>query len=140
MANEKINLGETIKRQRLISALTLNKLSAMSGVSVSHLSRIERGERYPSAYTLHKITEPLGFVESEIFASAGFLSSQPSPIVERSYSDKLDPFVNAILSQEPTEVQHAVFGIFAALKCMNKGISPKTFGGEKAFNSKQIRS
>jgi len=37
--------GEVLRRERVRIPLTLQELSAMSGVSPSHLGRIERGER-----------------------------------------------------------------------------------------------
>jgi transcriptional regulator with XRE-family HTH domain len=38
------NLGETLKQRRVMLMLTLQKLGDISGVSQSHLGRIERGE------------------------------------------------------------------------------------------------
>jgi transcriptional regulator with XRE-family HTH domain len=96
--------------------LTLQQLSEMSGVSSSHLGRIERGERFPSARILRKIAEPLGLAESELFSIAGYLSPQPSTGAERSTVGQLDPYVAAVLSQEPLDVQRAVVGILSVLK------------------------
>ncbi|MFC2048451.1 helix-turn-helix domain-containing protein [Chloroflexota bacterium] len=70
------NLGRILKQQRLMIPLTLNKLATVSGVSSSHLGRIERGERFPSASILQKIARPLAFKEGEVFYLAGYLSSQ----------------------------------------------------------------
>ena len=50
-------LGATIKQQRVMIPLTLWELDELSGVSMSHLARIERGERFPSARILRKIAE-----------------------------------------------------------------------------------
>ena len=55
------NLGILLKQQRLRIMLTLRELTTLSGVSSSHLGRIERGERFPSASILRKIAKPLGF-------------------------------------------------------------------------------
>lgn len=68
------DLGQMIKQQRILIPMTLEELSAVSGVSSSHLGRIERGERFPSARILRKIAKPLGFEESELLTHAGFLS------------------------------------------------------------------
>jgi len=76
------NLRQIIKQQRLMSRLTLRALSEMSGLSSSHLSRIERGERFPSAHILRRIARPLGFSESELFVSAGYLCPQPAALLE----------------------------------------------------------
>lgn len=69
------DLGTMLKRQRLAVPLTLRELAATSGVSSSHLGRIERGERFPSAHILRRIAKPLGLEEDELFTMAGYLSS-----------------------------------------------------------------
>ncbi|MBI2868428.1 MAG: helix-turn-helix transcriptional regulator [Chloroflexi bacterium] len=126
------NLGKIIKQQRLMVSLTLQELAGVSGVSASHLGRIERGERFPSARILRKIARPLGFDEDELFTLAGFLSPHDSGIAENSaaYRGKqLDPYVAKMLGEEPIEVQRAVLGILTMLKSIAKTInreSPKS--------------
>lgn len=105
--------------------LTLQELARVSGISPSHLGRIERGERYPSAHILRKIAEPLGFEENELFTLAGYLSPQPSRTDEPApvYGNKrLDPYVARCLAQEPVEVQRAVIGILTILKSIAAGM------------------
>jgi len=120
------NLGRVLKQQRLSLPLTLRELSAMSGVSASHLGRIERGERFPSGSILRRIAKPLGFGEDELFTLAGYLSS-PAPGVAEGYQryggGELDPYVTRVLSQEPVEMQRAIIGILSILKSIAKGIT-----------------
>ena len=120
------NLGRIIKRQRVTIPLTLQELAATSGVSSSHLGRVERGERFPSARILHKIARPLGFDEDELFTLAGFLSPQTPGVAEERFpgysSRQLDPYVARMLAEEPVEVQRAVLGILSILKSVSKGI------------------
>ena len=119
------NLGQLIKQRRLSRLLTLRELSAVSGVSTSHLGRIEKGERFPSAYVLRKVAQPLGFEEGELFTLAGYLSAQTLGIAEEEpeYSGKqLDPYVASLLAQEPVELQRAVIGILAILKNLARGM------------------
>ena len=126
MHNNNENLGKIIKQQRVMVPLTLQKLAAISGISPSHLGRIERGERFPSAHILRKIAEPLGFEENELFALAGYLSPQTSSIAEPApaYNGKrLDPYVARMLAQEPVEVQRAVIGILTILKSIARGMA-----------------
>ena len=121
--NGNSELGKIIKQQRISVPLTLQELAAKSGVSSSHLGRIERGERFPSAHILQKIAAPLGFEEDELFTLAGYLSPQPPSIAEASptYSSRrLDPYVAKVLAQEPVDVQHTVIGILAILKSIAK--------------------
>lgn len=123
------NLSRILKQQRLSLPLTLRELSAMSGVSASHLGRVERGERFPSGSILRRIAQPLGFEEDELFTLAGYLSS-PAPSVAEGYQryggGELDPYVTRVLSQEPVEMQRAVIGILSILKSMAKGITKES--------------
>ncbi len=75
--NNSKNLGTILKQRRVMLPMTLRKLATISGISSSHLGRVERGERFPSASILQKIAKPLGFGESELFSLAGYLSSLP---------------------------------------------------------------
>jgi len=118
------DLGKILKQQRITVSLTLQELAAESGVSSSHLGRIERGERFPSARILRKIAKPLGFDEDELFTLAGFLSPQTSGVAEgstRYASRQLDPYVAKVLAEEPPEVQRAVIGILSLLKSIARG-------------------
>ncbi len=120
------HLGRIIKQRRVTVPLTLQELAASSGVSSSHLGRIERGERFPSARILRKIATPLGFEEDELFTFAGYLSPQPPGVAEANpeyMSGRLDPYVARVLSQEPVDVQRAVIGILTILKSIAKSMS-----------------
>jgi len=118
--NDKIkNIGRLLKQRRVLIPLTLSELAAISGISSSHLGRIERGERFPSASVLRRMAIPLGFREEELFILAGFLSSRaPGAEEEKAEytSGQLDPYVSKILSQEPVEIQRTVIGILSILK------------------------
>jgi transcriptional regulator with XRE-family HTH domain len=122
----KNGLGEIIRQQRVTIPLTLQELANLAGVSPSHLGRIERGERFPSARILRKIAKPMGFEEDELFTLAGYLSPQSNAVSESraSYSGgRLDPYVSKVLAQEPIEVQQAVIGILSMLKSIAKGMA-----------------
>jgi len=121
------DLGRILKQQRITVPLTLQELAAESGVSSSHLGRIERAERFPSARILRKIARPLGFDEDELFTLAGFLSPQTPGVAEESgvryTSRQIDPFVARMLSDETVEVQRAVIGILSLLKSVARGMT-----------------
>jgi transcriptional regulator with XRE-family HTH domain len=99
-------------------SLTLAELAERSGVSASHLGRIERGERFPSARILRRLARPLGVEEGELMTWANYLS--PASVAEEGppYTGdrRLDPHVARMLSQEPVDVQRAVIGILSILK------------------------
>lgn len=78
--SETQDLGSFVRQQRKRLGLTLVDLAAKSGVSVSHLGRIEQSQRYPSANILRKIAKPLRLEEKELFDLAGYLPSEhPTP-------------------------------------------------------------
>lgn len=101
--------------------LTITELAKASGVSSSHLGRIERGERLPSAHVLRRIAKPLGFGESELFTIAGFLSPALSDDAkeEAGYTiSRLDGYVARVLAKEPFRVQRCVIEILSILKSL----------------------
>jgi transcriptional regulator with XRE-family HTH domain len=77
MSKAKRNIGKVIREQRKCRPLSLKRLSKVSGVSLAHLSRIEKGQRSPSPRTLQLIARPLGFDVNELLIIAGFLSPEP---------------------------------------------------------------
>ena len=117
------NLSTIIKRQRIMVPLTLRQLATASGVSASHLGRIERGERFPSASILRKIAKPLGFDEDELFMLAGYLS--PGAPIRAESHEGLDPYVAKMLARESVETQRAIIGILSILKSLAKSTEEK---------------
>lgn len=103
-----------------MSDLTLLDLAHASGVSSSHLGRIERGERFPSARILSKIAKPLSTGESELLTLAGYMHPQSSTEVDSLSRGQLDAYVASVLSQEPIEVQRTVIAILSIFKSMVK--------------------
>ena len=124
-SNDGQNLGSILKQRRVMIPLTLRKVASAAGISSSHLGRIERGERFPSASILRKIAKPLGFEESELFSLAGYLSPPSAGIEEGKVEyirGQLDPYVSKMLSEEPVEVQRTVIGILSILKSIVKAL------------------
>lgn len=117
------DLGRLIKQQRTAASLTLMELSTASNISTSHLARIERGDRFPSARTLRRIAKPLGLEENRLFTLAGFLSSTSSDDskeeLEHTISG-LDPHVAKVLADTPVTVQRSLIGIISILKSLAK--------------------
>ncbi|MDP6632251.1 MAG: helix-turn-helix transcriptional regulator [Dehalococcoidales bacterium] len=61
------HLRGIIRQQRMSLSITLRELAAASNVSASHLGRIERGECFPSAHVLQRISDPLGFKKTSFY-------------------------------------------------------------------------
>jgi len=119
------DLGKILKQRRIMIPLTLKELATSSGISPSHIGRIERGERFPSARILRKLAEPLGFEQTELFTLADYI--KPSPGVETPGSERLDPYVASVLSQEPVDIQRVVVTVLSVLKSM-ANITAAPFG------------
>jgi len=105
--------------------LTFRELAAESGLSSSLLDRIEIGERFPTAHLLKRIAKPFGFDEKELFVLAGYLSYGTPQVVSDSLAsgpEQLDPWVSAMLSREPVEVQRTVIGILSILKTLSRTV------------------
>lgn len=117
-----VNFGEMLRRQRLTMRLTLQELAAKAKVSPSHLGRIEKGTRFPSARVLKRIAKPLGYQENQLFAMAGYLTYDVDDVIgkDKKPNGHLDPYVSQILAQEPVEIQWGVIGILSIMKSISR--------------------
>lgn len=133
IGNPRENLGRLLKERRLTIPLTLEQLSAASGVSISHLDRIEIGDRFPSATVLRKIAKPLGYEENELFILAGYLTPKHDDIQEERqslYSGNVASDVLMALAQEPVEIQRATIEILKVLKSISTKTPKRRLEGE----------
>lgn len=112
------DLSKMLKQRRLLAELTLLELAAKSGVSQSHLARIEGGSRLPSGKVLRKIAKALELDESQLLLLAGYLSPQPSS--EEHSLGQLDPYVAKVLSEEPVHIQRALVSLLTIVKTVAK--------------------
>jgi transcriptional regulator with XRE-family HTH domain len=126
--DDRSNLGKVIRQHRVTVPLTLQELSSESGVSPSHLGRIERGERFPSAAILRRIARPLGFQEDELFTLAGYLTPHLGVAGEDGNYQYgyLDPYVARMLAQEPLEIQRAALGVLTILRSIAKNLAAES--------------
>ncbi len=92
------NVGKIIREQRKSIPLSLTQLSNKSGVSIAHISRIEKGDRIPTPHTLQLIAKPLGFDLNELLILAGYLSPEPSSFSEEE-RNKLRTELNMLLER-----------------------------------------
>ena len=96
--NSNPNIGKIIKQYRKSIPLTLGELSRMSGVSITHLGRIEIGQRVPSARILQSVAKPLGFHPNELLILAGYLSPEPS-VLPKEQSNELRAELDMLLER-----------------------------------------
>jgi len=103
--------------------MTMHQLSSLSGISISHLNRIERGERFPTGKVLKSIAKPLGFNEVELFGLASFLPPRITVGTDTNNRDYpttgLDPNVASLLAKEPVSIQRLCIGIINMLKAID---------------------
>ena len=109
-------MGKLLRQKRKSISLTIREIASKAEISASHLSRIEQGDRFPSASVLRRLAEPLGYEETELMMQAGYLSPVKSTMENGARSRKLDPYVANVLSNEPLEIQRAVIPILTIIK------------------------
>ena len=143
MIESGMNLGRLLRHRRFVVSLTLQALGDVAGVSPSHLARVERGERFPSASILRRIARPLGFSEVELFAAAGFLPIETIDASEdtalASIVKRLDPYVASVLAMETVATQRAVIGILGILKDIARKNQPEAVEPELQMSGKGRR-
>lgn len=91
-------IGDLIKKLRKNNNMTLSYLEQKSGVSNSHISRIERGLREPSPETLKKLAKPLGVSYKKLLKVAGYLDDdEPNNKIKKAISN--DPELQDVWEQ-----------------------------------------
>lgn len=117
-------IGHLIRQRRISLSLSGEQLAEASGISPSHVTRIERGERFPSGRVLNKLAKPLHFEEDELMALAGYLKEKPTVCEDRlATSYHLDPLVRNLLSQETVEMQRLVWAVLEVMKVLARDLS-----------------
>jgi transcriptional regulator with XRE-family HTH domain len=69
--DETESLGEIIRRQRELSALSMRQFAQMVGISNPYLSQIERGLREPSDRVVEAIAKSLEMSAETLYEQAG---------------------------------------------------------------------
>lgn len=97
-----MNFGLRLKTLRKSRDLTLKEFSALSEVSVSFLSEMERNDKSPSLDTLYKIAAALNLTVADLLEQIP--SSIPNNILEllnviQSLSPKQQNYLNLFLKE-----------------------------------------
>lgn len=72
------SLGEIVRRQRELAALSMRQFAAMAGISNPYLSQIERGLREPSEQVAAAIATALKMSVDALYKEAG-IDDEPPP-------------------------------------------------------------
>ncbi|WP_188858923.1 helix-turn-helix domain-containing protein [Oceanobacillus indicireducens] len=88
--------GEFIKAYRTKEKdMNLREFAKLTGISYSHLSKIERGEHVPSKTTISMFADALGLEKDKLLLLAGYVSE--------NYSFELDNFLPRVNEEDENE-------------------------------------
>jgi transcriptional regulator with XRE-family HTH domain len=85
------SLGEFIRRQRELSAMSMREFAKAAGISNPYLSQIERGLRAPSEQVLQAIAQTLQMSADTLYEQAGVVRDD----------DEGEPKVLAAIREDP---------------------------------------
>lgn len=108
------DVGEFIRRQRELQALSMRQLASLAGISNPYLSQIERGLRAPSERVLAAIAEQL-----ELSAEVLQAHARPGP-----GEDDGEPAVVAAIRADPhltAKQRQALFEVYSAFVSARRG-------------------
>ena len=128
--DNRLSIGNVLRQQRLSLSLTVREIAEQAAVSTSLITRIEKGTRFPSVGVLKRIAKPLLFDEQELITLAGYRSPSKPRSETVTESGRLDPYVAAILAEDPVEVQRAAVSILVVLKNIAEAGIMKGVGGK----------
>lgn len=120
---EPTKFGKYLRGLREKANLTMRKLDALSGVSHSYISQIERGERgIPSPEILRKLAEPLGVSYPLLLKEAGYLEDG-----------------SMVINGELTPAEDLVTGTLNAFPWLGAKIDGVSFSNEQAKIIESLR-
>jgi transcriptional regulator with XRE-family HTH domain len=68
--DSRVHPGEKVRRERRRQGMSLRELARRTGMTASHLSKVERGLANPSVHTLWMISDELGIPPSHLWAGS----------------------------------------------------------------------
>jgi transcriptional regulator with XRE-family HTH domain len=111
MADVPPSLGEIIRRQRELSAMSMRQFAGMVGISNPYLSQIERGLREPSEKVLDAIARNLDVSAEALYRQAGLdLDASDAEESATRAAIQEDPRLSARQRQALLEVYDAFVG------------------------------
>src|SRR3954469_14407927 len=85
------SLGDIIRRQRELNALSMRQFSQMVGISNPYLSQIERGLREPSESVVEAIAKSLEMSADALYEQAGWAEAEDDaaepPVIDAIRAD-----------------------------------------------------
>jgi transcriptional regulator with XRE-family HTH domain len=111
VADQRTTLGEIIRRQRELNALSMRRFADMVGISNPYMSQIERGLREPSERVLDAIARNLDLSAEALYEQAGMTDAgeEEEELAVRA-AIREDPRLTARQRQALLEVYDAFVG------------------------------
>jgi transcriptional regulator with XRE-family HTH domain len=114
--NPRIHPGEAIRNERQRRGMSLRELARRTGVTPSHLSKLERGLTNCSVDTLWMVSEELGIAAADLFAgekhsevevrTPGCVSSPEAiPLPFRAFCSVVDPAARETITMAGVAVE-----------------------------------
>ena len=100
-------LGEIIRRQRELSAMSMRQFATLAGISNPYLSQIERGLREPSERVLDAIAAALEVSAATLYEQAGVTINEEAEIGALEQAIREDPRLTGRQRQALLEVYRA---------------------------------
>jgi transcriptional regulator with XRE-family HTH domain len=100
-------LGEIIRRQRELSALSMRQFATLAGISNPYLSQIERGLREPSDRVLDAIAAALEVSAATLYEQAGVTVGEDPEVSAVEEAVREDPRLTGRQRQALLEVYRA---------------------------------
>jgi len=88
---KRTSIGETIRKQRELSNVSMRQFAEMAGISNPYLSQIERGLREPSERVLEAIAESLETSSESLYEQAGIPVEDGSETAAARAAIEADP-------------------------------------------------
>jgi transcriptional regulator with XRE-family HTH domain len=100
-------LGEIIRRQRELNALSMRQFAQMVGISNPYLSQIERGLREPSERVVEAIARSLEMSADALYEQAGMGADDQAATPAVVEAIRADPALSARQRQAMIQVYEA---------------------------------
>ena len=126
-------IGGEIRGLRRAKAMTLSDLAAASGLSIGHLSLVERDRATPSINALHAISRALGVTISWFFDAGDIPPGERDYVVRRTRRRRLD-FSAGIVDELLSPTLEGQLELLASRfpPGASSGAAPYTHAGEEA--------
>lgn len=99
-------VGEVLRRRRRAQRRTLAEVAARAGMSMQHLSDVERGRKDPSSEIVAAICGALGLSLGQLMALVGELAPVPrAALPEPALDLSSDPRADQLARQRSVETQ-----------------------------------